>query len=264
MRKHFVGPMIMILAICLTISIANADITSDLVGYWPLDGDASDAAGDSDGVVMGDPTWEAGRKGQAINLDGEDDYVNLPDFSLVTNTVTFACWINGWKTTDWTGILCTRHPGDSQPIEVDGTGSCDPSQGIRFGGNDAIQYEWTGTWGWGEGPVMPENEWAFVAGVIEPNKATLYLYTDANGLESAEREFDHPESDVTYLRIGFDPCTQNAPGPYGRIFKGLIDDARIYNRALSEDEIQALVDYESTEAVKPAGKLTTTWGTIKH
>ena len=264
MRKRFVGLMMVILAICLTISIANADITAGLVGHWPLDGDPGDAAGNSDGVVYGDPTWEAGRKGQAINLDGEYDYVNLPGFSLVTNTVTFACWINGWRTTSWTGILCTRHPGaGGQPIEEDGSGGGSSCEGIRFGGNDAIQYEWDNTWNWGEGPVMPENEWAFVAGVIEPDQATLYLYTDANGLESAGRAFVHAEQDVTNLRIGFDSHDQNAPGPYDRIFKGLIDDARVYDRALSADEIQALVDYVPT-AVGPAGKLTTTWGTIKH
>ncbi len=260
MRKHSVGLMIVIWAICLTFSIANADVTAGLVGHWPLDGDASDQAGNNNGVVMGDPTWEAGRKGQAINLDGVDDYVNLPGFSLVTNTVTFTCWLNGWKSTDWTGILCTRHPGaGGLPVEEDGTGGGGSSEGIRFGGNDAIQYEWDNTWGWDQGPIMPQNEWAFVAGVIEPDKATVYLYTDANGLESAEREFVHAEKDLVNMRIGFD----SLGGVSERIFKGLIDDARIYDRVLSENEIQEIVDYEST-SVEPASKLTTTWGTIKH
>ena len=251
MRKRFIGLMIVILAICLTISIANAvDITSDLVGHWPLDGDATDATGNNDGEVVGDPTWEEGRKDQAIDLDGVDDYVTIPDFRLKTNTVTFACWINGWRTNAWTGILCTR---------PDGFGLC---EGIRFGGNDAIQYEWGGQWGWDQGPIMPQDEWALVAGVIEPEQSALYCYTDANGLESAERVFNHPECDMgatNTLRIGFD----GQGGISDRIFRGLIDDARIYNRALTEAEIQALVDYDATKAVEPAGKLTTTWAKIK-
>ena len=62
MRKRFMGLMMMILTICLTFSIASAvDITADLVGHWPLDGDATDATGNNDGEVVGDPTWEEGR-----------------------------------------------------------------------------------------------------------------------------------------------------------------------------------------------------------
>ena len=263
MRKRFVGLMIVIWAICLTISAANAaDIKEGLVGYWPLDGDASDKAGDSDGVVYGDPTWVEGRKDQAIKLDGVDDYVNIPDFSLETNIITFVAWVNGGKTTGWTGILCTRHPSGDKPIEEDGTadkGGCD---GIRYGGSDRLHYEWahnSATWPFDEAPVIPQDEWTLVAGVVEPDQATLYVYTDDNGLESIVNETNHAVHDVTDLRIGF--CSYDGFG--SRFFRGLIDDARIYDRALSEAEIQAIVDYQAA-AVEPAGKITTTWGTIKH
>ena len=271
MRKRFVGLMIVIWAICLTISAANAaDIKEGLVGYWPLDGDASDKAGDSDGVVYGDPTWVEGRKDQAIKLDGVDDYVNIPDFSLETNTITFVTWVKGQKSSDWTAILATRHPGihnlglaGDKLIEEDGTADQGFSEGIRYGNSEHLRYEWgdynNGAPMWDGGPVIPRDEWALLAGVIEPDKATLYLYTDANGLESAERECNHPEETVTDLKIAFDPWE----GPAHRCFKGLIDDARIYDRALSEEEIQAIVGYEPA-AAEPAGKITTTWGTIKH
>ncbi|MFC1718541.1 LamG domain-containing protein [Candidatus Poribacteria bacterium] len=263
MRKRFLGLMIVIWAICLTISIANAaDITAGLVGHWPLDGDASDKTGNNDGVVIGDPTWEAGQKGQAINIDGVDDYVNIPGFSLNTDTVTFTAWVSGWKTTSWTGILCTRNPSGDKPIEEDGTADKGRCEGIRFGQSDRLHYEWgdnSATWNWDEGPVLPQNEWAFIAGVIEPDKVTVYVYTDAKGLESAENVINHDKREVTDLRIGFDTYD----GIPGRAFKGLIDDARVYDRALSKDEIQAVVEYEPT-AMEPAGKITTTWGTIKY
>jgi len=264
MKKRFVGLMMVIWAICLIIGVANAaDITAGLIGYWPLDGDASDKTGNNHGEVEGEPTWEEGRKGQAINIDGVDDYVNIPGFSLNTNTITFVCWINGWKTTNWTGMLCTRHPAGDKPIEEDGNADKGGCVGIRFGSSSRLHYEWeatNGSWNWDAGPILPQNEWALIAGAVEPDKATVYVYTDANGMESAVNVANHPKVDVTDLRIGFD----SYDGFGNRAFKGLIDDARVYDRALNEDEIQAIVDYDPSKAVEPAGKITTTWGTIKY
>ena len=266
MRKYFVKLMIVIWTICLTISIANAaDITAGLIGHWALDGDASDRTGNNDGVVAGEPTWEEGRKGQAIKIDGVDDYVNIPGFSLNTNTITFVAWVKGAKTHDWTGILCTRHPGggDDKPIEEDGTGDKGGCSGIRYGGNsDNLRYEWeatNGSWNWDGGPAIPRDAWALIVGAVEPDKATVYVYTDANGMESAVKVFDHPKVDVTDLRIGLD----SYDGTPGRIFKGLIDDARVYDRVLTADDVQAIVEYEPS-AVEPSGKIATTWGKIKY
>ena len=38
-----------------------------------------------------------GMIGGAVELDGNGDYVSVPDFELATNTVTITAWINGWK-----------------------------------------------------------------------------------------------------------------------------------------------------------------------
>ena len=82
-----------------------ADIISGLVGYWPLDGDATDKSGNgNDGKLVGNPAWMAGRVGKAIELNGVDQHVDVPDFKLVTDTATFVAWINGWKVNEdrWT------------------------------------------------------------------------------------------------------------------------------------------------------------------
>jgi len=67
-----------------------------LVAWYRFDGDATDSSGNNlHGTEMGDPTYEAGVFGQAINLDGTGDYVDCgldPKFDI-TDFITFTYWI---------------------------------------------------------------------------------------------------------------------------------------------------------------------------
>ena len=47
-------------------------------------------------------------------------------------------------------------------------------------------------------------------------------------------------------------------------YVGRIDEVRIWNRALSEDEVEALFSFEPPQAVAPQGKLATMWGRVKY
>ena len=252
MRDLIPSSTVLILVIGLMASIASAaDTTSDLVGYWPLDGDATDESGNgNDGTLAGNPAWMAGRIGQAIELDGTDQHVDVPGFNLVTDTATFVAWINGWKMNEdqwtYTGIVFSRSAN-----------AC----GIGFGGNDSIHYTWNdyaeNAWDWEGGPKIPRNEWAMVAAVIEPDKATAYVYTDVDGLQSAVNNIPHIEQTVDALKFGHDPNSAI------RHFDGMIDEVRIYDRALSAEDLRELATGDGT-AVAPAGRLATNWGAIKQ
>jgi hypothetical protein len=106
--------------------------------------------------------------------------------------------------------------------------------------NHHLGYNWNNdgkAWDWDSGFFVPVNEWVFVALVVEPAKATLYL-SDGT-LSSAINEIDHRIEEFDGVtRIGHDVHTE------GRYFKGTIDDVRIYNYALSQAEVEAL--YEGT------------------
>jgi len=73
-----------------------------------------------------------------------------------------------------------------------------------------------------------------VAMAIEPTKATAYVYTDTNGLEQSANELRHISQNINALKIGWDSWSAE------RRFKGLIDDVRIYNYALSQAEVAAI------------------------
>ena len=203
----------------------------DIVGWWKLDESAGPTAYDSvpsgnNGSLTGNPVWRPseGVDGGAIDLDGNGDYVNIPGFNLTTNAVTFTAWINGWKAADWAGIVYSRS---------------EQATGMHFGGNNTLHYTWNyddyGTWGWTGGPVIPQNEWAFVAVAIEPDKATAYVYTDSGGLIQAVNSVAHIPQTIDSLEIGRDSVVST------RCFNGLIDDVRIYNRTLLEQEILNLL-----------------------
>jgi tetratricopeptide (TPR) repeat protein len=103
-----------------------------------------------------------------------------------------------------------------------------------------LVYHWNDdfkTYSWHSGLFVSDDEWVFVALVVEPNKATLYLGQDQE-LSCAANTTDHYIEEFDGItRIGSDPETYVQQYRY---FKGWIDDVRIYRFALSEQEIRAV------------------------
>lgn len=233
------------LGVSFSIAIA-AELRDGLVNYWPLDGDATDSVGKKDGEVIGKPAWVKARVGDGVKLDGGSQKIHVPDYKFITTTTTYAAWINGWKASAWAGIVGSRTPTATELI---------------FGDNDLLHYVWNNnaaeTWRWDGGPEIPQDEWALAAMTIEPKQATLYIYSDADGLDKGINDIPHVEQQIGVLNIGWVDCCGG-----NRYFKGIIDEVMIFDRALSEDEILKLATQGL--AVEPLHKLTTTWGKIKR
>ena len=239
---------VLVLLIGLATGIANAaDLTEGLVGYWPLDGDGTDSVGDTVGDLVGGANWtDDGRSNGAVEVDGSTGYVAISGFNLIADTITFVAWINGWKQSEWTGIVVSRGTSETW---------------MGFGPNDTLTYVWNNnspnTYSWPGGPAIPQDQWAMVAVAIEPDKATSYVYSDADGLNQGVNEIPHIEETVDNLKFGWDECCGA-----DRHFRGIIDEVMVYDRALTEDEILKLAT--SGLAVASTGKLTTTWGRTKQ
>jgi hypothetical protein len=152
-----------------------------------------------------------------------NSWVTAPFGSLSTNTVTFTMWLYPIGTqTSWAGLLVTRGGG------VEG--------GLNYNDQSMLGYTWNNnsTWSYVSGLVIPTNEWSFVATVIEPTQATLYLY-NSSGQLSATNAIAHT-SDVfggNWL-IGADGTGG------GRVFNGVIDELAVYTSALTPAQIQQL------------------------
>jgi len=216
----------------------------NMEGWWKLDdegtGTAIDYSGnDRDGTLGGDPEWVLGYDGDALSFDGSDDYVRIPSLGINSNTVTMTAWVKRESDQiNWSCILFHRNAGRACGIGFSGQG----------GMTNHLQYHWNdndpATYNFASGLVVPDNEWAFVALVVEPSRATLYLNGTTNfavnSITHITQQFTGP------LMIGQDPEIA------GRLVRGAIDDARIYSRALTAEEIKQTMRGDPLRAWDPS------------
>lgn len=250
MFKVFGIAMFLIFALGLIVNVVDAlDLKNGLVAYWPLDENGDDQIGKSKGKLEGGAKWtKNGRIKGAVELDGTTGHVAISGFTLTTKEVTAVAWLKGWKQANWAGIMCSRN---------------DPTTfWVGFTDQNTLSYVWNNnaeaTWGWRQGPVIPQDEWAMIAITIDPDRATSNIYTDAKGLVSAENKIPHVEQTIAdNLKIGRDECCGD-----NRHVKGIIDEVMIYKRALSKDELLQLA--QKGLSVECKDKLTTRWGEIKR
>jgi hypothetical protein len=224
-----------------------------LVIYYKFDGNADDSSGHNrHGMAEAGPTYVDGKFGQAIHLDGFDDYVAIPEVNYSSTgypEVTACAWI---RTSDSDGQIMTFDRSENFRLEVGGS----------YGGGTAWYAGGPGYVGWhvytstGQVdtefyPGWPANtgrindgKWHHVAGVFD--NGTLTIYIDGQPRESyfGGSTFGYGR----YTRYGFigtgseasyPPPTGRQNGPY---LEADLDEVRLYDRALSPGEIAYLAD----------------------
>jgi len=219
------------------------------ISYWPFDTGtetvAYDVIGSNDGTIN-EASWATGISSSALDFDGVNNYVDLPDNDdLRPNHITQAAWV-------YPGTL-----GGVNPIIAletltggnDGAMLMIHNGYIKFyvgTGIDEVQYL--------SGTITQINEWYHVVGTYDGVEAELWI----NGQKVDSEPLT---GDISYytsrdMRIGsWDPANPS-------YFDGKIDEVRIYNDALSQEEILALyeeelvniyVTFQGTGRPEPAG-----------
>ena len=155
-------------------------------------------------------------------FDGSNDYVSFTN-SITLTSATFLVWayINTYTTN--ASYIFSR--------------STDVS-GLNFLGSAQIAYTWnsaSNTYGWQSGLYAPLGEWFMYAVTVSPTSATAYLFTDT-GLTSSTNNVSHGSTTMNAINIGRDSAAQ------GRYVNGRISVAMIYDRALSQAEVQYVAD----------------------
>ena len=219
-----------------------------LVLYLPFDGGAKDASGNgNDGIIHGNASWVAGKYGQAMQFDGTT-YVEIPDktnsgFDGVSG-LTVQAWVRMNTHHDNGIIVKLITPGVHWPCVYNLETWSD--QMAYFGVNQD-----TGEWVFGPYPL---NEWFHIAGVFDNGKEVLYINGQKIG-EVTDPIKILPDSDL--------PVYIGCVDPANYFFKGELDDIAIYNRALTQAEIQRDMGSISPASVNSVGKLANTWAAIK-
>lgn len=199
-----------------------------LVGWWSFDEGTGTVAKDSsgnanDGTIYG-ATLVDGKYGKALSFDGVDDYVEVADSrTLNVSVFTITAWVKLSSYSEFACPIVDRASVDGgYALWLRGVAPVGSPHLNGGNGNDAVAY----------GLTVGLNEWTFVAVVFNGSTATFYVNDEA-GAGIGNYEFRDIGSLTT--RIG-----QVRWAWSGQYFNGIIDDVRIYNRTLSQTEINGI------------------------
>ena len=213
---------------------------ADLLSWWPANGDAKDAADGNDGVPANGATFAAGKAGQAFSLDGKDDFVQISDAANldITDGITIDAWIKPTKSQ--IGAVVAKFGADNGTATGYGLifcGDWGPSRAIEtYVGKDGSFYGVTGS------SPIPLNEFTHVAMTYDGNELNVFVDGELDGSSSTSGPIT--PNDIS-LTIG---ATEDR-GTMIQFFKGAIDEVDVFERALSEEEIEDIFNAGS------AGKL---------
>ncbi len=210
----------------IIVTWGDTDLSHGLVAYYPFNGNATDESGnENNGIVYGSSLSEDrfGFPNCAYSFNGIDNYIKiLSNFSL--KQVTISVWIKPsvlpqegsiiFKTVDYYNDwgLFFR---DSLHILDD----------INNNNKQIYKNEIS-------------LDWHFIVATIDSDKQNL-LYIDGTLVGSGDYSLGNWNSFNGFLYIG-----QRGTDRYNGYFDGKIDDIRIYNRVLTDEEINSLY-YES-------------------
>jgi hypothetical protein len=210
------------LFIFLALSMAGSS-SAGLIAHWEFDESSGSLAHDisgngNDGTLKGDPQWVAGKKGGAIQLDGDGDYVDVGSVGISgVDQRTLAGWAKA-STTDipsWTSVFGFAPDGDADgtyfDIEVDDAGN----YVVYVGGWESIF-------------IPVDTQWHHFAVTYNGDGGSWYLDGQLIG------SLDGAIGTIDQVRIGARLSNSN-------YFPGLIDDVRIYNTVLTLAEIKKLM-----------------------
>ena len=206
---------------------------SGIVAYWHLNEGSGQTAKDSsgsnnDGNLVNNPSWIAGNNGNALNFDRSAwKYVDANGQSLNAQTaLTLSAWVNP-------NDLSTPAGGDGYLTVIWGR---TPSYYLSvYGPDGSVQCYWYGTSPEGyhsSGPgIIKVGEWSHILCEWDGNNINIYV----NGRLRKSVAVSGSGRTTGGIRMA-------AEYP-GRQFSGIIDEVKIYNRPLTQEEV--LMDYNS-------------------
>ncbi len=211
--------------------LAVHPVSADLVAWWTFNEGAGDTAFDRtenghDGTLNGDTTWVAGQFGGALEFDGSGDYVlcGLIDIdTTVSGGLTVTAWVN--KPAGGDRKVCSNRQvanaaggGFSCTIYNDRMEMDISTATVRSLTRDT------------DGPTIPGDTWIHLAWVLD-DEGNLFNEYHNGVLVDSSTESGSVGISTQNFRIGADSPT------LGLYFSGMIDDLRVYDHALSEEDL---------------------------
>ena len=182
----------------------------------------NDASGQRNNGAVSNTAWTTGKFGQALSFNGTSSWVTVNNATSLnlSNRMTLEVWVYPTTTSGWRTVIM-REPNanyylDSSNGSFTGAG---PSAGVNNGSNQDVYGS----------SSLPLNTWSHLAATWDGTTLRVYV----NGAQVASKAIGQAIVATTSpLHIG-------GNSNWGEYFAGKIDEVRVYNRALSQAEIQA-------------------------
>ncbi len=216
-----------VVAAAAVAGITGAASADDLVSRYRADGDTTDSNGANNAVAVGNVAYAPGAIGQAFSLDGTD-YVQVasPTFDAYDAGFTVAAWIQISAYSSGASIVNLRTAANTSGFTLEQS-AVDPGTVNFYAFQDAFSVVAAADWKTGA--------LHHVAATFDAASGSMVLYRDG---KPVSWRYDLPKkkmaaSSGAHFEIGHNIVT-------GAFWNGLIDDVRVYNRALSPTEVASL------------------------
>lgn len=216
----------------------SAKQSSTATERWAFDnGSGTVAYGDegNDGTLKGNPNWTDGRSGNAIEFDGNDNYVDIADPGLSNSSdFTITTW---FKVNEFGGEFTGLYDGADDIFEF-GTTSGTTQIKYRLGHIGGAEIDQSG----GVGGTLNTGEWYHGALVWDASGNQATVYVNATSFDSTTADIDNPFDDpgVEVLDIGRRSDDK-------KYHNGSLDDVRIFSKALTQHQIQYLYNHPGAQ-----------------
>lgn len=209
----------------------NGTLNSGLVGYWKMDetvgsSSAADSSGSGNtGTYTNGATTVTGKFANAASLNGSNQIISVPNASSlnITAAITLSAWIKTSGSNDYAGIIQKALNGNNPGYQM----------GLNLGNSGARAdiYTTAGTAVPANGTNVENGNWHLITATYDGLVGKIYV--DGNkGTDYSRVGTITTTTDP--LVIGNDRCCGS------RFFNGLVDDVRVYNRALGSGDISLL------------------------
>ncbi len=197
---------------------------ANLVASYSFENNAQDGSGNGlDGTIRGNPAFVEGIAGMALSFDGVNDFVDLGDNAAFdfTEQITLSAWVN------------TNDAGNGQHNPYVGKG--DQTYAIKHANSNTIEF-FIYDAGWHTANVTVDSlfngEWHHVLGTYDGNELKTYVDGVLGATVAHEGSIEVQTHNLTIAMNSQET---------DRYYDGVIDEVKIYDRALSPSEIRFLV-----------------------